>query len=121
MIKMDIEKIVGNIKKYDYTSIDVDEFLDNRDSREYETGWLNVFRHIDRDAIPEEVKAKSDQLRKEVFLSVDGALGPSELSAYISDDIELLLFADYLKITNDWFEKFIETYENGELPTGVLI
>ena len=46
--------------------------------------------------------------------------GSGELAEYISDDIELLIFADYLKISGSWFEKFIETYEKGELPTGVL-
>ena len=37
----------------------------------------------------------SDQYREEVFLEVDEMTGGSELAEYISDDIELLLFADY--------------------------
>lgn len=44
----------------------------------------------------------------------------SELSGYISDDIELLMYADYVGINNEWFSKFIEKYENGELPMGIL-
>ena len=117
---MNIEKIIDNIKKYNYTTLDVDEFLDNRDTSEFETEWLNVYRQIDRNSIPVDVKTKSDELRKEVFILIDNALGGSELSEYISDDIELLIYADYQKISNNWFEKFIQKYENEELPTGIL-
>lgn len=117
---MDIEKIVRQIKDFDYQSIDADEFLDKRDSKEFESEWLNVYNQIDRNAIPDDIRKKSDELRKEVFLSIDELSGSGELAEYISDDIELLIFADYLKISGSWFEKFIETYEKGELPTGVL-
>ena len=51
---------------------------------------------------------------------LDGTVSKSELSEYISDDIELILYADYLKIHDDWFDRFIDKYENGELPTGIL-
>lgn len=118
--KMDINKIVENIKNYDYASIDVETFLDERDSNEFEEQWLNIYNQIDDKYIPEEVKKTASELRKEVFLFIDRTVGISELSDYISDDIELILFADYLKIHDVWFDRLIEKYENGELPTGVL-
>lgn len=118
--KMDINKIVENIKNYDYASIDVETFLDERDSNEFEEQWLNIYNQIDDKYILEEVKKTASELRKEVFLFIDRTVGISELSDYISDDIELILFADYLKIHDVWFDRLIEKYENGELPTGVL-
>lgn len=51
---------------------------------------------------------------------IDELTGGSELSEYISEDIELLLYGDYLNIQSEWFKKFINKYENGELPTGIL-
>ncbi len=48
------------------------------------------------------LKTKADKYRKEVFLAIDRASGSGEMSEYISDDIELLIFADYLNITNNW-------------------
>lgn len=117
---MNIEKIVKNIKKFDYTSIDVDEYLDGRDSEEFDTEWGKIYEQIHKDSIPEPVRVKSDKLREEVFLAIDEELGGSELSEYISDDIELLIFADYLGIKDEWFIKFVDKYENGELPTGTL-
>ena len=117
---MNIDKIVKTIKNYDYSAIDIDEFLDNRETDEFESGWFDINDQIDRNAIPENVKKRSDEIRKEVFLFIDNVLGTSELSEYISDDIELLIFADYLGISDPWFEKFVEIYENGELPSGIL-
>ena len=118
--KMDINKIVENIKNYDYASIDVETFLDERDSNEFEEQWLNIYNQIDDKYILEEVKKTASELRKEVFLFIDRTVGISELSDYISDDIELILYADYLKIHDVWFDRLVEKYENGELPTGVL-
>ena len=118
---MNIDLIVDNIKKYDYSLLDVDDFLDNRDKKEFDSEWLNIFNQIDRNSIPEDVKTKADKYRKEVFLAIDRALGSGEMSEYISDDIELLIFADYLNITNNWLNKLIEVYETGGLPTGILV
>ena len=39
---MDIKKIVDNIKEYDYSQINVDDFLDNRDIEQFETEWLKM-------------------------------------------------------------------------------
>lgn len=117
---MNIQKIVTNIKKIDYSAIDIDQFLDNRDIEEFDREWCNIYNQIDRDNIPEEVMLQSDQYREEVFLKVDEMTGGSELAEYISDDIELLLFADYQNISNEWFLKFVAKYENGELPAGIL-
>lgn len=115
---MDIDKIIDNIKKFDYSTINVDDFLDNRDTELFETEWLKIYKQVDNLEIPEEVRKKSDTLRKEVFLTIDEKIGVSELSEYISDDIELLIFADYLGIESEWFRRFVYLYENGELPTG---
>lgn len=117
---MDIKKIVDNIKEYDYSKINVDDFLDNRDIEQFETEWLKIYKQIDKVKIPEELRNMSDNLRKDVFLSIDEKIGVSELSKYISDDIELLIFADYLGIDSKWFRRFIDMYENGDLPTGEL-
>ena len=116
--KMDINKIVENIKNYDYASIDVETFLDERDSNEFEEQWLNIYNQIDDKYIPEEVKKTASELRKEVFLFIDRTVGISELSDYISDDIELILYADYLKIHDVWFDRFVEKYENGGFLQG---
>lgn len=117
---MNIERIIENIKTFDYTSIDIDEFLDDRDCEEFDSEWGNVYKQIDRDELPDSIRVQVDKYRKEVFLAIDELIGVSELSEYISDDIELLMYADYVGINNEWFSKFVEKYENGELPTGIL-
>lgn len=117
---MNIERIIENIKTFDYSSMDIDDFLDDRDCGEFDSEWVNVYKKIDRDKIPDSIRVQVDEYRKEVFLAIDEIIGVSELSEYISDDIELLMFADYLGIVTEWFSKFVAKYENGELPTGVL-
>ena len=117
---MNIEKIIENIKNYDYSSIDIDKFLDDRDCEEFDTEWSKVYEQIHLNVIPEEIMKQSDEYRKEVFIIIDELVGVSELSEYISDDIVLLICADFLKIQNEWFSRFVEKYENGELPTGIL-
>lgn len=80
----------------------------------------NVYAKIKKDEIPDSLRKQSDEYRKEVVLTIDEIIGVSELSEYVSDDIELLIFADYFGIDTEWFSKFVAKYENGELPTGVL-
>ncbi len=53
---MDIEKIIDNIVSIDYSSIDIDEFLDNRDSKAFEIEWMHIYNQIDKDKIPSEIK-----------------------------------------------------------------
>lgn len=117
---MNIERIIENIKTFDYSSIDIDEFLDDRECEKFDSEWENVYKQIDKDEIPDSIKGQADEYREEVFFAIDELIGVSELSEYISDDIELLIFADYVGISNEWFSKFVEKYENGELPTGIL-
>ena len=118
---MDIKKIVENIRNIDYSSMDTDSFLDDRDSQEFDTEWSKIFlADWCRGRIPNEVKKQAEIYKKEVFHVVDELTGGSELSEYISEDIELLLYGDYLNIQSEWFKKFINKYENGELPTGIL-
>lgn len=117
---MDIKKIVENIRNIDYSLMDTDRFLDDRDSQEFDTEWSKIFWQIDAEEIPNEVKKQTEIYKKEVFHVIDELTGGSELSEYISEDIELLLYGDYLNIQSEWFKKFINKYENGELPTGIL-
>lgn len=117
---MNIEKIIKNMKEFDYSSIDTDEFFDGRDIDEFDLEWGNVYAKINKNEIPDSLRKQSDEYRKEIFLTIDEIVGVSELAEYISDDIELLMFADYLGIDTEWFSKFVTKYENGELPTGIL-
>lgn len=117
---MDIEKIVKNIKRFDYSLIDIDEYLDGRDCKEFDSEWVKVYKQINRDAIPEDIRKQSDKYRQDVFIAIDEQLGVGELAECISDDIELLMYADFLKLRNNWFLRFVEKYEQGELPSGIL-
>lgn len=117
---MNIQIIVDKLNEIDYSEVDIDEFLDARESKLFESEWLNIYKQIAKERIPLEIKGQADECRKKVFLMIDAMTGGSELSEYISEDMELLIFADYLGITNAWFKNFIEKYENGELPTGTF-
>ncbi|MDO5561011.1 MAG: hypothetical protein Q4F95_15625 [Oscillospiraceae bacterium] len=117
---MNIEKIIAQIAKIDYSVMDIDEYLENRDLEEFDNEWTNIYEQIDKTKIPEEIVKQSDQYREQVFMIIDEMTGGSELSEYISDDMELLVFADYLNISSDWLKKFTQKYENGELPAGIL-
>ena len=118
---MDINRIVNNIKQFDFSRIDIDCFLDERDSDVFGNEWNEIYRQINQDLIPADIRQLSDNLRREVFLELDKKLGASDMSEYISDDIELLIFSDYLNIYSEWLSKFIEIYEEGHLPTGKII
>ena len=43
---MNIEKIIKNMKEFDYSSIDTDEFFDGRDIDEFDLEWGNVYAKI---------------------------------------------------------------------------
>lgn len=99
-----------------FNNLDEDTALDMRDRLEFEDEWLRVSNILDEI----KVDSKNDELiyeiRKHSFINVYNITKSDELSAYISDDFELISKAIVLEYNDKWLNSLILSYANFKFP-----
>ena len=98
----------------------IDDILDNRDSDEFSELWTNSYNQIKKISLESEVKEKISEARKEIFILTYQKTNSSDLSAYISDDFDLICLQYLSETDNEWVNKLYATYLNREIPQGIL-
>ena len=98
----------------------IDDILDNRDNDEFSELWTNSYNQIKKISLESEVKEKISEARKEIFILTYQKTNSSDLSAYISDDFDLLCLQYLSETDNEWVNKLYATYLNREIPQGIL-
>ena len=92
------------------------DYFDFRDSELFENDWLSEFNKI-----KELEKGKKlpltiiDEIREMAFLKVYKLTQNHELSAYISDDFELITKNIILELERSFINKMWDNYKNGGL------
>lgn len=87
----------------------IDGILDSRDSEPFSENWMNAWNKI-----PNE-KMSLEKEREKIFKLVLGKTKSSGLSAYITEDFELII--NYLKLEeNNWVTDLCNSYFNGKIP-----
>ena len=66
------------------------------------------------------MKEKISEARKEIFILTYQKTNSSDLSAYISDDFDLICLQYLSETDNEWVNKLYATYLNREIPQGIL-
>lgn len=99
-----------------FNNLDEDTVLDFRDEPEFENEWLRISDILDT----MKVDSKNDELiyeiRKHSFINVYNTTKSDELSAYISDDFELISKAIVLGYNDKWLNSLILSYANFKFP-----
>lgn len=99
-----------------FNNLDEDTVLDIRDEPEFENEWLRVSDILDT----MKVDSKNDELiyeiRKHSFINVYNITKSDELSAYISDDFELISKAIVLGYNDKWLNSLTLSYANFKFP-----
>ena len=99
-----------------FNNLDEDIVLDMRDRSEFEDEWLRVSNILDEI----KVDSKNDELiyeiRKHSFINVYNITKSDELSAYISDDFELISKAIVLGYNDKWLNSLILSYADFKFP-----
>lgn len=97
-----------------------DDILDHRDLTEFADLWTIAHKEIENNPIDFEDKNLIDQARKEIFMLTFSKTNSSGLSAYISEDFELIASHLLGKDQNTWVTSLCSTYFSHTLPTGEL-
>ena len=98
----------------------IDAILDNRDNDEFSELWTNSYNQIKKISLESEVKEKISEARKEIFILTYQKTNSSDLSAYSSDDFDLICLQYLSETDNEWVNKLYATYLNREIPQGIL-
>lgn len=97
-----------------------DGILDHRDLTEFADLWTIAHQEIENNPIDSEDKNLIDQARKKIFMLTYSKTNSSDLSAYISEDFELIASHLLSKDQNTWVTSLCATYFSHTIPTGEL-
>jgi len=106
-----LETILNNI---DIETID--EILDNRDEETFSDVWTNAYEETKHFTIEPKLKTEIDRIRENIFKTVFQKTNSSDLSAYISDDFDLIALHLLADSKNNWIVALQETYLKNEIP-----
>ena len=103
-----IELILENI---DLESID--DILDLRDADIFSNLWMKAWNEIESEKIDTELE------QERIFKLIYSKTKSGDLSAYISEDFELI--ANYINLKeNSWVTSLCESYFSEKIPKGIL-
>lgn len=119
-----MEKLLEKLKEINFENLDIDELLDNRDYKLFDSEWNRVYKEVSNlkkgnDFTPEQKKYSSD-ISEKAFMSIYNLSGHGELAEYVSDDFCLIADSKQMNYTDEWLDKMIESYNNAVIPSGVL-
>lgn len=90
-----MEGLIVKLDKIDFTAIDIDHLLDNRDRDPFDSEWMRVYREIEaikkEKSYTDEDKNHASNIREKVFMKIYNLSGHGELAEYVSDDFGLIV------------------------------
>jgi hypothetical protein len=118
LVKIEDSKIITNSL---FENCDVEELLDKRDSKEFDSEWMRVYNELrNKFNIGDLKKEEIDSIREKSFLKAYNLSKSSDIASCVSDDFEIICTA-YLEHYNDkWLNSLIMSYVNGKFPCGKL-
>lgn len=103
-----------------FKDCDIDELLDMRDDKEFDSEWIRVYNVLNKAKIEHYEKKKIDQIREKSFLKVYDLLQSSDIASCVSDDFEIICKAYVTCYDDVWIHSLIMSYINGKFPCGRL-
>lgn len=105
----------------DLEDADIDTILDNRDLDIFSNPWTKAYKEIKKKPVNGQEQEQIDAIRKNIFMRVFSKTDSSDLSAYISDDFELICFHLLDSDKNKWVTALCSVYFSGQIPQGQLV
>ncbi|MGP9827754.1 hypothetical protein ACT048_25105 [Ectopseudomonas khazarica] len=121
----DATSTLDKLLKEDFLSNYIDEdsiinCLDYRDSEPFDSEWVRVDRIVCEKILnnPDRTKIEKicDQYRKLFYDKVIRSTGSSDLAAYVSEDIELILMAIGTSVSENFAISMLESYKRNIVP-----
>lgn len=100
----------------------IDQYLDQRDADPFDSQWMAA--HGDLTAIIDsilvadrkEIEMLQDRASKQIYETIIGQTSHSDLAAYASDDVRLIVGFLVTGRVNSFVLEMKESYERGDLP-----
>ncbi|MNW23343.1 hypothetical protein D3C74_00410 [compost metagenome] len=96
-----------------------DEALERREEPEFDREWIAEFKRLEklREQLSEQELAAIASLREQAFKQSYRVLSSPDVSAYISDDLELIALSLLLGETSSWALQTLKlSYDEGRFP-----
>lgn len=120
-----MKDLIAKLDKIDFSNIDIDMILDNRDNNPFDNEWVRVYNDIEElkteKSYTDEDKKYSSDIREKAFTKIYELSDDGELAEYISDDFGLIADSQIVNYTDIWLENLISCYENATIPSGDLL
>ncbi len=119
-----MEKLLEKLKEINFENLDIDELLDNRDHKPFDSEWSRVYKEViglkkENHFTPEQEKYSS-VVSEKAFMFIYNLSGHGELAEYVSDDFALIADSKQVNYTDEWLDKLIESYNNAVIPSAEL-
>ncbi len=100
---------------------DIDMLLDGRDSDEFDTRWLTVYRLLEGVSSLSNMDTNFVQrLSNAAYKSVFETSQHPDFSSYVSDDFELIGKSLITDTQISWLNGLWRSYKRGQFPTGTI-
>ncbi|MEK3786859.1 hypothetical protein [Paenibacillus sp. FSL K6-1230] len=96
-----------------------EEALERREEPEFDQHWLAEFERMEksREQLSEQELAAIASLREQAFKQSYRVMSSPDVSAYISDDLELIAISLLLGETSSWALQMLKlSYDEGQFP-----
>lgn len=121
---MNMGYLIEQVGKIEFTEMDFDEALDQREQPEFDEMWMRVYDEVEAlkegNGYSKEQESYASQIREKVYLNVYHITKDDDFAAYISDDFGLICDAEYLAYHNAWLQRLIKCYTDATFPCGKL-
>lgn len=118
--RVNLIEIIKKLSQEDY-----DNILENRDSDEFSKKWMEVYDQVSmifkNNSIDPGYAQIIKRLRERTFKAIFEHTQSSDMAAYLSDDIGLLLEAIVCNYNNSWLNGLWKKYSEGEIPQGKIL
>ena len=112
-------ELLDKLSRINYEELDLDEFLDKRDSDFFDREWMRVYRAVE-ELKQGKVFDDTRAIEEKAYIMVYEASEDDELAGYISDDFGLMADSKMLGYSDAWLDKLISCYEEARIPCGTL-
>ena len=116
--------LIELLKQIDFSTLDIDELLDNRDAEVFDAEWIRVYNVVESlknaENYSEVEKKNNSEVREQVFRMIYELTSDEDLAGYVSDDFGLIVDAKLLGYEDSWLNKLSACYEHRTIPCGSL-
>ncbi|VVM43637.1 hypothetical protein PS664_00421 [Pseudomonas fluorescens] len=117
---LEMDTLLSKSDFFDFLQgLDIDEALDSRDEDPFDSAWMDDFNAVEaqKSKFSKDDLSFIDTLRELSFKRALRASGDSEVSARVSDDIELIAKSFLLHKEDSWSVQCLwQSYKNRKFP-----